>query len=95
MKVHGFKPNSRAEEQGLIKVNDEILSINSVDVEGQVRKTFSYPTDLGISRLIILLLMIPLNIYLCISSHPSFLGLTSTSKCIGENIYAYRSMWRS
>jgi uncharacterized protein YdgA (DUF945 family) len=35
LRVHGFKPNSRAEQQGLIKVNDEILSVNSVDLEGQ------------------------------------------------------------
>ena len=34
--VHGFRPNGRAERQGLIKVNDEILEINSIDVEGQV-----------------------------------------------------------
>ena len=36
LKVHGFKSNSRAEEQGYVKINDEILSINSVEVEGQV-----------------------------------------------------------
>jgi len=35
LRVHGFKSNSRAEEQGYVKINDEILSINSVEVEGQ------------------------------------------------------------
>ena len=33
--VHGFRPGSRAERQGKIQVGDEILEINSVNVEGQ------------------------------------------------------------
>ena len=33
--VHGFKPNSRAEQQSIVRVGDEVLSMHGVDVEGQ------------------------------------------------------------
>lgn len=32
--VHGFKPNSAAEKQGLIKAGDELVSVNKVNVKG-------------------------------------------------------------
>lgn len=33
--IHGFKSYSRAEEQGLLRVGDEILAVNDVDVQGR------------------------------------------------------------
>ena len=33
--VHGFKPYSRAEEQGLLRVGDEVLAVNDINVQGQ------------------------------------------------------------
>ncbi len=33
--IHGFKPNSAAETQGLIHIGDELINICGVDVEGQ------------------------------------------------------------
>jgi hypothetical protein len=33
--IHGFKSYSRAEEQGLLRVGDEILAINDIHVQGQ------------------------------------------------------------
>jgi C-terminal processing protease CtpA/Prc len=33
--VHGFIPYCRAEEQGLIKVGDEIISVNQINVQGK------------------------------------------------------------
>jgi hypothetical protein len=33
--VHGFIPYSRAEEQGFLRVGDEIISVNGVQVEGK------------------------------------------------------------
>ena len=33
--VHGFKPGSKAEQQGLMRAGDEILTVDGVDVEGK------------------------------------------------------------
>ena len=33
--MHGFKPNSNAERQGLILIGDEILAINAINIQGK------------------------------------------------------------
>ena len=33
--IHGFKANSKAEESGLLKMGDELIAVNGVDVRGQ------------------------------------------------------------
>jgi len=33
--VHGFKPNSKAEAQGLVHVGDELVRLDGVDIEGE------------------------------------------------------------
>ena len=33
--IHGFKPNSVAEQQGLVQIGDELLSLDDVNVEGK------------------------------------------------------------
>lgn len=37
--IHGFRPFSKAEAQGLLKVGDEIIEINGVDVQGEQLET--------------------------------------------------------
>ena len=33
--IHGFKPNSAAEKQGLLKAGDELVTVNKMDVKGR------------------------------------------------------------
>jgi len=33
--IHGFKPNSKAEQQGLLQIGDELLAIEGIDVKGK------------------------------------------------------------
>ena len=89
LKVHGFRPNSRAEKQGLIKVNDEILSVNAVDVEGKVSILFDpflfCYSIYGFTNLA----------YFSPHVRIIFSGPPSTGRCIGQIFYGYRSKWRS
>ena len=39
--IHGFKPNSAAEKQGLLKAGDELITVNKINVKGDSRRCYS------------------------------------------------------